>query len=138
MTNVRHIGPSTLGSVLREHHQNFARVGAVLGIPPVDWAAPKVFTFRRHRTAGIWGWEVGLKIGPFWMNLSCSHSPASPPPAPFLRSLEDARAWAVDFASQHGFKAMEKGKPPKKMPRPKLTVLDGGRASVPAPEEGTR
>lgn len=114
MTTVRSLGPRTLGATLAEGLASFEGARKAFGIPPINWSAPKHFTFRRRRTAGVWGWEVGLQVGRMWANLSGV--------APFLRRLPEAHAWAVGFAATHGFKPMVLPRQRKK-PRPKLTLV---------------
>ena len=112
-----------LSVILGDHLASIRGVRSAFGLPEVDLSAQKTFTFRRRRTEGVWGWEVGLCIGRFWVNLSCGDRA----PAPFLRTLDDARRWAVDFATLHGFKPMQAAKKKRTPPRPRLRVIRGGR-----------
>lgn len=119
---VSNLGPRGLGATLSSHVASFKQVANALGLPPVDWNEPKAFTFRRRKREGVWGWEIGLQVGRFWLNLHCDSSNE----APFLLKLNDARAWAIDFATRHGFEPMEQRRPPRTKPRPELRVIQGG------------
>ena len=115
---VSHLGPRTLGATLTGHVASFDPVARALGLPPVDFDAPKAFTFRRRKREGRWGWEIGLHIGRLWLNLSC----CSTDPSPHLRTRDEARAWAIRFAERHGFQPMEQPQP-RRRKRPDLRLV---------------
>jgi hypothetical protein len=119
---IRNLGPRGLGATLADHARSFGQVASAFGLPPVDWNAPKSFTFRRRRRDGAWGWEIGLNVGRLWLNLTCDSRDS----APHVATLAEARAWAIGFAERHGFQPMEQGRPPRKKPRPRLRVIAGG------------
>jgi hypothetical protein len=117
--SVHNLGPRGLGATLRGHAVSFGQVAQAFGLPPVDWTQPKTFTFRRRKRDSVWGWEIGLNIGQLWMNLTCE----STDPAPHVKTLDEARTWAIGFAERHGFAPMERKRQPRRKPRPRLRVV---------------
>lgn len=117
MTDVRHIGPRSLGATLGG--LGATAMLSLFGLKPEDWeTSKKVFTSHRRRDGGEWGWEVWLWLGAHGMNLTIYGV------APFPRHRWEAENWMCDFAEAHGFKAMKRVRP-KKKPAPKLTLIIG-------------
>jgi hypothetical protein len=117
---------------------SFAGVAAALGIPMPAPDAPKYFEFhlrkrrvtdangffvRRKGKDGIHRWategyyEAWLHIGAFGLNLNVNgYAPDT------LRTLEDALAWADEFADQYGLPKM--WVPPKtRVPKTTAKIL---------------
>lgn len=120
MKPVSHIGPRSLGVTLRLP-EAFLAASSVFGLPPVDVEkCEKVFSFRRCKDEGEWGWETWLNLGQLGLNLFALEV------APFPRHLVEAHAWAIAFAETHGFKPMYRVKL-KEPPAPRLRLVSEAR-----------
>lgn len=77
--------------------RSFEVAASVFGFEPADSTVPRFFTFSRRKYTT----EIGLVHGSLWINLTDIEKPAP-------MRFKEARAWAENYAAEHGFIFREK------------------------------
>lgn len=127
--SVLNLGPRTLGATLRGGAlASWKQACGAFGIATPDMATcRKAFIFKRRKTGSAWGFDVWLWLDDHRLNLSACDV------APELRTIQDARLWAIKFARKHGFEPYELPRIRRPKPLPKLVLVprSGGDGGTP-------